>query len=166
MTPTAQVSIEEYLTTDYSPDCDYVNGAVEERNVGERDHSRLQGLFIALLWRFESLGLEILPEQRVQVSARRYRIPDVCVLRPGHPWERIVTHAPFICIEILSREDRIGRVQKRIDDYLEMGVPYVWMIDPIQKRGWRCLLGQTLEVKDTLRTEDPEIVITLAELFP
>jgi len=166
MTPTALVPVEQYLTTDYSPDCDYVDGVVEERNVGELDHSALQGLLIVLLWPFRKLGVQILPEQRVQVSGSRYRVPDVCVLRPGHPREQIITHPPFICIEILSREDRIGRVQKRIDDYLALGVPYVWMFDPVEQRAWRCLPGQTIEVKDALRTEDPEIVITLAELFP
>jgi len=29
------VSLEEYLSTSYDPDCDYVDGAVLERNVGE-----------------------------------------------------------------------------------------------------------------------------------
>jgi hypothetical protein len=29
------VSIEEYLGTAYLPDCDYVDGSVEERNLGE-----------------------------------------------------------------------------------------------------------------------------------
>jgi len=33
------VSVDEYLHTSYDPDCDYVDGAIVERNVGERDHS-------------------------------------------------------------------------------------------------------------------------------
>ena len=37
------VSIHEYLNTSYRPDCDYVDGAVLERNVGEYDHGRLPG---------------------------------------------------------------------------------------------------------------------------
>ena len=36
------VSLEEYLTTAYEPDCDFVDGDLEERNLGEWDHSRLQ----------------------------------------------------------------------------------------------------------------------------
>jgi len=36
------VSVEEYLNTSYSPDCDYVDGEVLERNLGEREHSELQ----------------------------------------------------------------------------------------------------------------------------
>ena len=38
------VSVEEYLSTDYSPDREYLDGAVVERNLGERSHSRLQAL--------------------------------------------------------------------------------------------------------------------------
>jgi hypothetical protein len=32
------VTVAEYLRTVYEPDCDYVDGRVEERNVGEFDH--------------------------------------------------------------------------------------------------------------------------------
>jgi hypothetical protein len=30
-----QISVEEYLHTVYRPDCDYVEGVVEKRNLGE-----------------------------------------------------------------------------------------------------------------------------------
>ena len=36
------VSVREYLSSSYDPDCDYVDGVVEERNLGEKDHSSLQ----------------------------------------------------------------------------------------------------------------------------
>ena len=36
-------SVEEYLSTLYRPDCDLVDGALIERNVGQKDHSKLQG---------------------------------------------------------------------------------------------------------------------------
>ena len=41
-----QISVEEYLHTVYRPDCDYVDGVVEERNLGERDHSWIQGRLV------------------------------------------------------------------------------------------------------------------------
>jgi hypothetical protein len=37
------VSVSEYLSTSYRPDCDYVDGVVLQRNFGEYDHARLQG---------------------------------------------------------------------------------------------------------------------------
>jgi hypothetical protein len=48
MTPTAIVSVEEYLNTDYSPDCDYVNGVLEDRNVGLKTHGRAQAAIFIL----------------------------------------------------------------------------------------------------------------------
>ena len=42
MKSAALISVAEYLRTAYSPDCDYVDGEVQERNLGEKDHSILQ----------------------------------------------------------------------------------------------------------------------------
>ena len=36
------IPVEVYLTSVYRPDCDYVDGEVLERNLGENDHGRLQ----------------------------------------------------------------------------------------------------------------------------
>ena len=44
MQATTLVSVEEYLNSDYQPDCDYVDGVLEERNLGEYNHGRLQML--------------------------------------------------------------------------------------------------------------------------
>jgi hypothetical protein len=36
------VSVDEYLRTGYRPDCDYLDGEVVPRNLGEFEHSRAQ----------------------------------------------------------------------------------------------------------------------------
>jgi Uma2 family endonuclease len=160
------ISVEEYLRTSYRPDCDYVDGEVQERNLGERDHSWTQKALIVYLGNRESQwGIRVYPEQRVQVSATRFRVPDICVTL-GQPEEQIFTKPPFLCIEILSREDRMSRVRERVDDYLAMGVPYVWVLDPATRsaysitpaEGWR-------EVKDILRTATAPIEVPLSEIF-
>jgi hypothetical protein len=38
----APISVSEYLSTSYRPDCDLMDGVIVERNVGEKDHSKLQ----------------------------------------------------------------------------------------------------------------------------
>jgi hypothetical protein len=104
------ISVEEYLSTSYRPDCDYVDGEVVERNLGEWDHSSLQSAILVYLWnRYYKDGIRAVAEQRVQVNKTRFRIPDVCVVL-GEPGEQILTKPPLICIA----------------DYFEMGVPYVW----------------------------------------
>src|ERR1700722_19915393 len=102
MAAATQISVDEYLKTTYRPDCDYVDGQVLERNLGERDHSQPQSLLAAFfLARKSEWRLWALTEQRVQVKPNRFRIPDVCVLREDAPYEQIVTAPPLICMEIL-----------------------------------------------------------------
>src|ERR1700733_11643645 len=104
MAASTQISVDEYLRTTYRPDCDYVDGQVLERNLGERDHSRPQMLLSAYLFaREKEWRVIVMPEQRVQVKPTRFRIPDVCVIHEDAPDEQIVTTAPLICIEILSK---------------------------------------------------------------
>src|SRR5258707_1437564 len=93
------ISVEEYLATSYSPDCDYVDGEVLERNLGEWDHSSLQSAILLYLGtRQKAWGIRVVVEQRVQVSRTRFRIPDVCVV-VGEPGEQILTKPPFLWIE-------------------------------------------------------------------
>jgi Uma2 family endonuclease len=161
------VPVEEYLRTTYRPDCDYVDGEVLERNVGERDHSELQGeLFYYLRSRAKQWGIRIYPEQRVQVSARRFRIPDLCIVAGPKTEDQIFHQPPLVCIEVLSKDDTLERMQEKIDDFLDFGVRYVWVINPRSRRAWVYTSDGSREVKDgTLRTENPAIAVALAEVF-
>ncbi len=160
------VSVEEYLRTSYRPDCDYVDGEIVERNVGELDHSDLQAEIITYFrTRLRNRSVSAYVEQRVQVSPTRFRIPHVCVLT-GKPTEQVFRTPPFIAIEILSKDDRPSQMQKRIDDYLKFGVRYVWLIDPRTRRAWVHTKDGAHETKDgILRTEDPAIELPLPEIF-
>jgi len=161
------VPVDEYLATSYRPDREYVDGQLLERNVGEWDHSKLQMIVSAYLYnRRQELGIHVVPEQRVQVKPSRFRVPDVCVVSGNEPREQILTSPPFLCVEILSKDDRMSEMQERIDDYLSFGVRYVWLVDPRTKRAHVHTTQGSHEVKDALRTHDPEIVVPLEELFP
>ena len=162
------VSVEEYLRTDYSPDCDYVDGVLEERNVGQKRHAISQTMIAAFLLRLQqALGALVVVEQRVRISATRFRVPDVCVLRPNNPEEEIVTAAPFLCVEILSPDDRMSRMEEKIRDYLGVGVRYVWVVDPYSRRAWTYTSEGRLETTDgVMRTKDPAIEMPLVEVLP
>ena len=162
-TTRALISVEQYLKTSYRPDCDYVDGEVLERNVGERDHSWLQGQIVGhFLSRYK--GIFVFPELRVQVKPTRYRIPDICVFLE-FPNERIPSKPPFLCIEILSPEDRMQRVQARINGYFEMGVPYVWILDPQTKRAYAATAADSLHEVEILRTDSPILELLLNEIL-
>ncbi len=130
-----QVSVEEYLSTAYRPDCDYVDGVLEERNVGEWDHSSVQTQFVIFFGRFRGTGLRAVTELRMRVRENRYRIPDVVVTR-GKPNEQVLVTPPLLCIEVLSKGDTVSQTDQRVRDYLDFGVPVVWVVDPRERRIW------------------------------
>lgn len=159
------VSVEEYLRTAYRPDCDFVDGRIEERNVGEHDHAALQAALI--LWfgqRQQEWNIEVLPEQRVQISPNRFRVPDVCLVSLDQPVEQILTKPPLVCIEILSPEDTMRRMQERIEDYRRFGVPNIWVLDPGTKRGYDCSHSGWLE-KAEFRISNTPIGLALTDVF-
>ncbi len=137
---TLPMSVEEYLSTTFRPDVDYVDGYIEERNVGEMDHGTVQGVLYAL---FLSKRTEwkIWPalETRVQVSSRRFRVPDVAVVSPEARAEQIIRTPPLLCVEVLSPEDTMQRTLGKIREYFDMGVPAVWIIEPRQRSLTACL---------------------------
>ena len=160
-----QISVEEYLHTVYRPDCDYVDGVVEERNLGERDHSWIQGRLVAFfLARFKESGVAALPEWRFQTRPTRFRIPDVVVTR-GKPDEKILTKPPLLCIEILSSEDRVSRMNLRIQEYLDFGVPVVWLVDPAERRVWVYRKNGMEEAKDSVSLDGTDITVPFSEIF-
>jgi Uma2 family endonuclease len=166
MSTATLVPVEEYLRTDYEPDCDYIDGVLEERNIGEQPHSVWQGEIYAYFHlRRKELGVFPRLEWRIRICPTRYRVPDVCLIvqKTG---ERILTSPPHVIIEILSPEDRLTRFRRRIDDYVKFGVRNVWLIDPEERRAWYCTADGMIEAKDfILRATDPEVVLPLQEIF-
>jgi len=129
---TTLVSVREYLTTSYyEPDAEYVDGVIEERAVGEYDHSSWQAALI--VW-FRTHGISwnvrVRAELRVQVSETRFRVPDVVVIDRDLPIEQVLTAPPVAVIEILSPEDTVARTLVKLDDYEKMGVHTILVIDP------------------------------------
>jgi Putative restriction endonuclease len=90
------IAVEEYLASSYKPDCDYVDGQLEERNLGERPHSRLQGRLVPVLSAQVPVGMEVLPEVRIRVAASRFRVPDICAAKQSE--EPILKKPPSLCV--------------------------------------------------------------------
>lgn len=162
------MTMEEYLHTSFDDaDCDYVDGEVIERNMGELPHAQVQGELLDRLRALaRDLGLQVLPEIRIQTRPTRVRGADVAVWRTGDIGRRIPTVPPFLVVEILSAEDRLVRLQPKIQEYLAYGVKWVWVVDPDERRALSyspAEPGGTLV--DQLQTHDPDIAIPLADLL-
>ncbi len=167
MSSTTLVSVQDYLATCYRPDRDFVDGELRERNLGELEHSLLQGAIFAWFWiRREEWSVLPLPEQRVQVAPTRFRVPDVTVLRSGQAREPIITVPPLILVEVLSKDDTLRGMQERVDDYLNFGVQHVWILDPAVKRAYVCTPTAFQEPEHgVLLVPDTPIRLVLSELF-
>jgi Uma2 family endonuclease len=164
----AVISLEEYLNTSYHPDCEFVDGVVEERNVGEVTHGLLQ-IEVGYWFRSRSSewNIRAIAELRTQVSANRVRLPDITVAyNDAAMKEQVRETPPLIAIEILSPSDRIPRVLVRLADFWKMGIHNIWVLDPID----RVALVYTengLRVAETerLTVADSPIFLDLNEVF-
>ena len=159
------IALDEYLSTSYDPDCEFVDGELVQRNIGESDHSALQGIIFAMLYNQSTkAGIYVFPELRVQVAATRYRIPDITVTA-RKVRGRILREPPFLCIEVLSPEDRGSRMELKIDDYLAFGVRHIWLIDPRRKKAWSYTNEGKREPSAVLTTSEPRLTLNLDEVF-
>ncbi|WP_419804386.1 Uma2 family endonuclease [Terriglobus sp.] len=168
MATAVHILVEEYLRSSYEPDCDYVDGELQERNLGEQYHSLVQKM-VAVIFSVtrKQWGLRSLTEQRVQVSARRYRIPDVCVVRSSDPIEPILHTPPVLCVEVLSPEDRFARIQQRVQEYQQMGVQHIWVIDPETREIWTAAGQEGLRpfTGNALPVPGVSAAISVADIF-
>jgi Uma2 family endonuclease len=131
------VSEAEYLRTSYRPDCDYVDGVVLERNLCQFDQARLQILVLmALQGRAPEWGVLVLPELRLKIRPRKYRIPDVMVLPAGVKHPPVIEQPPLLCVEIVSPDDRLNHLTERAADYASLGVPETWILDPETRKAY------------------------------
>jgi Uma2 family endonuclease len=162
------VSLDEYLNTSYSPDMEYRDGVLLERNVGEKAHARLQALLGRYIGnREEEWAVEVYTELRSKVRDQWYPIPDVCVYsQPGFEGA-YPSVPPLLWIEILSPDDRMSDVWSKAQELIKNGIPYVWIIEPhsLESELWTAAGVEKLADK-TLRLPKTPIVIPLADVMP
>jgi Uma2 family endonuclease len=157
------ITVSEYLHTSYRPDCDYVDGRIEERNLGELDHATVQAEILAWLRQHRNeWGICAVPEIRIQASPTRFRIADIAIVSVSAPREQIILTPPLAVVEVLSPEDRVPRYSERLEDYRRMGVKNIWVVDPAARKGFDCSTGEWIETAGF--TAGP-IHIDLARIF-
>lgn len=143
-------TVREYLRTDWSPDREFVDGRIEERNLGEKDYSILQRylIFLFVLKRTE-WAVEVFPELRTQTQARRFRVPDVLVVRASEKFDRYLTTLPLIAIEILSPEDSLRSMVAKAAEYRAFGIENIWIFDPALCQAYRYTGSAFEEVRES-----------------
>jgi Uma2 family endonuclease len=164
MATALRIPLSEYLGISYRPDREYVDGEIRERNVGKWEHARLQWLLALWFGTHEKQwGITGSTEQRVRVSANRFRVPDLVVLTAGAQPD-VLTDPPLLVIEILSPDDSYSDTQDRAQDYRAMGVETVWIIDPKTRTGRVCSGTEWVEAS-RLEVKGTPLYVNLPEIF-
>jgi Uma2 family endonuclease len=105
-------------------------------------------------------------EIRIQVRERHFRVPDVCVTDAHLPREQIIRTPPLLCIEVLSPEDTFRKMRRRIEDFLAMGVPQVWIFDPRKRTATVCTLqNETAFETGILSLPGTALTLDIVEAF-
>ena len=161
------VSVEEYLSMEFEHDCEYVDGRIEERDLGEFEHAYLQGILITLFNnRRADWGVYALPEQRVRTSETHFRVPDIAVLREGSVRESVLTHPPLLAIEVQSPDIPLRKTELKAAEYLAFGIEHVWVIDPYARVAYRGAVNGLELVRDAeLCIPGTPIRVSPQELF-
>lgn len=164
-TVTTPISVEEYLRTDYQPNCEYIDGVLRQKPMPTRKHGVIQARIARLLSEgfpdFEA-GSEI----TVRIRAEKYLVPDLIAQRRDHIQDPYPTEPVHLCIEILSPDDRLSEVLAKCEDYHDWGVETTWIVDPETRRAWEYRKGHQLsEVPAAGSLHAESIEIPLAEVF-
>jgi len=165
MATTSLIPLDTYLRTVYEPDVDYIDGELEDRYVGEFDHTIMQRAILFWFYlREREWGIHSLQEQRTRVGATKVRVPDVSVFSRSTPIEQVFTRPQLIAVEVLSPEDRRSRMDNKIQNCIDFGVPNIWVIDPAKRIGWDCSNRNWLPTERFAVANSP-IYLSLPELF-
>jgi Uma2 family endonuclease len=158
------VSVEEYLSTSYDPDMEFVDGALVERNMGDWLHARVQSrILVALSKKYPHLSAVV--ELRSRTANTRYRIPDVSVLLAPPSTEYMLDTA-FLVVEVLSKRDVMSGVIAKLKEYAAKGVANIWLIDPRLQLMWVYRPPALVEIEgDTIATADSSVELSRAEIF-
>lgn len=88
---------------------------------------------IGLLWP-PSQGYQCFPD-----DPNRVRKPDVSFIRSGRlpddlPSKGFESIPPDLAVEVMSPNDEIHKLQRKVTEYLDVGVPLVWVVNPELKQ--------------------------------
>jgi Uma2 family endonuclease len=167
MTTATLISEEEYLRTSYEPNHEFEDGVLIERPMPTEKQSDLQIALAAYFFRRrKAWNLKANTELTFRIRPGKYMIPDLAISADPQPGEQIAVRPPLIWIEILSPADRPLRVNRKVEQVLAFGTPYVWVIDPETLESELRTAAGRQELEDgVLRIPGTPIEVPLAKIF-
>ena len=162
---TTLVTVEEYFAISEKPYFEYLDGVLRQKSMPTRKHGKMEFRLSDLIGQSE-LGFDATAEQTVRLSERRYLVPDVAVVRVSEIEDPYPTKPVFLCIEILSPDDRLGDTVAKCEEYHAWGVPFCWIVDPEDKRCWEYRAGgQPNQISQDGHLTAQELSLSVIDIF-
>src|ERR1700691_153450 len=99
MATVSRVSLQEYLESDYEPECELVSGALLPKPMGTLEHMEMERWIERLLERYEQKGVGRTVRE---LSIRRgddVRVPDLVFVQPDARFEGGIMMDPtLLCV--------------------------------------------------------------------
>lgn len=180
MTTTAKLTLDEFLRLpETEPASEYDHGEVHQKTMPTVWHGLIQRLLsfaFTLYLRHHPIGDAGSEIRCVFGPAHRKRgyIPDYIFIVGAPGFGQVngpYLGAPDLAVEILSPDDRMTRVNRKLRVYLRSGVRLVWLIDP-ERRTVTVLSpsapARTLREQDELDGGDvlPDFRVIVRDLLP
>ena len=132
-------TLEDFLTWEQPEDSPYkyewINGNLEKTEYMMKNTER--GIVSRILRAFYQTkgfqaGGEIFAETKVKISDSQVRIPDLAYFDKSQieASEKGAHPIPSFVIEIISANDKVSEVEKKVLEYFKAGVQTVWHIFP------------------------------------
>lgn len=158
------ISGEEYLRTPYEgPEPDFVEGEIVPRSTPNSLHSEAVDALIEMFIRQSPKTLFRRPELRLKVAAERYRIADLAIY-DDRPLGAVPDAKPLAIIEVLSPDDSHAELMRKFADFAALGVPHIWLVDPIAKR-LSIYHDESLTATPRLEISEHAVLIRHADIF-
>ena len=171
---------DDLLNITDRPMPELVDGELVEREMGQ-ESDMIGGNCFALLWiyvRAHQLGIVNGAQGSYQVfpdDPKKVRIPDVSFTRKERLTKDQVAKGhgrvtPDLVVEVISPNDTATCLNDKINDFLSVGVPLIWIVCPetqtvqvhrLDGSGQRLRLGDVLDGEDIL----PGFRCPVADLF-
>lgn len=174
------ITADEFLLLE-NKGFELVDGRLKEKNVGAFASKTAVWILSVLFSRFDwqkfgefldsEGGYQCWPEH-----PDRVRKPDISFIRTEKLEQGIVPDGwlkapPDLAIEVMSKKDALPEVEVKVQEYLDVGVPLIWVVHPRRKtiRVYRgSMTPQVLRGDDEIVDEVvlPGFQCRAAELFP
>jgi Uma2 family endonuclease len=164
------VSEEEYLRTEYEPNCEYVDGVLELKALPGLSHSVLQRLLCCVLTPAElTHRIMVCPELHIRIRSGRHRVPDLALM--PDTFATTDSASPLAMIDVVSPSDSWHTIRARIQDLHAVGCLWTIVADPERREVFVADADKLLnQVRPPLLVrlplpERPDLVLDFDALF-